>query len=318
LDPICHTMVGGALASAGLGRWSARGTATLVIAANIPDIDIVAAFVGGNLEWRRGWTHGVLAIAVWPFVLAGAMTLWHRRREQARGPASRFWPLVALSAIGVLTHPFLDYLNNYGLRWLMPFRDRWYYGDSLFIVDPWLYLMLGLGIWLTRRRRTAGAEASTAERPARIGVAGAALYIGLMMLLTALARPVVARELAAEGVTPARLMVTPAPLNPFVRQVIGDDGERYHAGTFAPWSPAVRIERRIAWRPAPGELELVTAGRRGRAFLHWARFPVFTREALSGTDSSQIRVFDLRYSDGSDDSWASVRVTRPGARTGSR
>ena len=33
----------------------------------------------------------------------------------------------------------------------MPFDGTWFYGDSLFIVDPWLWLLLGTG-WLIGRR----------------------------------------------------------------------------------------------------------------------------------------------------------------------
>ena len=43
----------------------------------------------------------------------------------------------------MLTHPALDWLNNYGMRWLMPFDGRWFYGDALFIIDPWVWLVLG-------------------------------------------------------------------------------------------------------------------------------------------------------------------------------
>jgi inner membrane protein len=34
------------------------------------------------------------------------------------------------------------------MRWLSPFSDRWTYGDTLFIVDPWLWLLLGGGLFL--------------------------------------------------------------------------------------------------------------------------------------------------------------------------
>ena len=41
----------------------------------------------------------------------------------------------------------------------MPFDDRWFYGDALFIVDPWLWLVLGLPVvWAhsaSRRSRIA-------------------------------------------------------------------------------------------------------------------------------------------------------------------
>jgi inner membrane protein len=62
---------------------------------------------------------------------------------------ARAGPLLAVSAIGVVTHPALDWLNNYGLRWLMPFDGRWFYGDAVFIIDPWLWLLLGGGALVT-------------------------------------------------------------------------------------------------------------------------------------------------------------------------
>ena len=37
-----------------------------------------AAYFGGpaaDLAFRRGWTHGILALALWPFVLTGAVLL---------------------------------------------------------------------------------------------------------------------------------------------------------------------------------------------------------------------------------------------------
>ncbi|MEZ5331433.1 MAG: hypothetical protein R2991_05150 [Thermoanaerobaculia bacterium] len=53
------------------------------------------------------------------------------------------------------THPALDWLNNYGLRWWMPFDASWSYGDSVFIMDPWLWVLLAAP-WLLSRRRGGG------------------------------------------------------------------------------------------------------------------------------------------------------------------
>jgi inner membrane protein len=39
------------------------------------------------------------------------------------------------------------------MRWLMPFDGRWSYGDVLFIVDPWFWLILGGAVFLNRSRR---------------------------------------------------------------------------------------------------------------------------------------------------------------------
>ena len=155
MDPIAHTFTGAALAATGLRRATPLATAALVIGANAPDIDVLASFAGSYaaLALRRGWTHGVLAIVVLPFMVTGLLLLWDRMRpgRAERAPA-RAGPLLALAALAVLTHPTLDWLNNYGMRWLMPFDGRWSYGDALFIVDPWVWLALGGVLFLGRSR----------------------------------------------------------------------------------------------------------------------------------------------------------------------
>ena len=67
-------------------------------------------------------------------------------------PPIRPVQLLLLSYIGVILHVLMDLLNNYGVRLLMPFSQRWFYGDVLFIIDPWLWIDLGAGVWLARRR----------------------------------------------------------------------------------------------------------------------------------------------------------------------
>src|SRR5262245_14948691 len=150
-----------------------------MIAANIPDLDVlVLATDTPAVSFRRGWTHGILAQALLPIALTAAMVLVERLRKprsQVEQPpevsnveslrlsivarvrtaqAERLsvaWTL-ALAYIGLYSHVALDYLNNYGVRLLAPLDWRWFYGDSLFIVDPWLWATLGLGVWLARRQ----------------------------------------------------------------------------------------------------------------------------------------------------------------------
>ncbi|HJS48053.1 MAG TPA: metal-dependent hydrolase, partial [Gemmatimonadales bacterium] len=150
MDNLCHTLAGAALARAGLGRRTALGTAALVLGANLPDLDVVSVFLGrtSDLAFRRGWTHGVLAMAAWPFVLTTLLLAWDRWRRRSRPGRAPVVPsaLLLASVIGVLSHPLLDLLNTYGVRVLMPFSEQWYYGDTLFIVDPWAWLLLGAGL----------------------------------------------------------------------------------------------------------------------------------------------------------------------------
>jgi len=132
-------------------------TATLVFAANAPDIDMFAYSHGEYfaLSFRRGITHGLPALLVLPFVVAGIMLGWDRwvrRRRDPDAEPARAGPILALSTIGLITHPTLDWMNTYGMRWLVPFSDSWTYGDALFIIDPWLWLGLGGAVFLSTSR----------------------------------------------------------------------------------------------------------------------------------------------------------------------
>jgi len=154
MDPVAHSFTGAALAAAGLRRATPLAVAALVIGANLPDVDVFSGAFGtyAPIGFRRGWTHGVLALVLWPFVLTGALLAWDRYVRQKRNThaaPARAGPLLAVAALAVVTHPALDWLNNYGLRWLMPFDGRWFYGDAVFIIDPWLWLMLGGAAFLT-------------------------------------------------------------------------------------------------------------------------------------------------------------------------
>ncbi len=148
MDPIAHTLAGATLAQTRLGKTTPLATATLVIGANLPDIDAVTTFLGSDtsLYLRRGVTHGVAAMVILPLLLTAGVMAFDRFIRRRRAPDKepiRPAAVLGLSYLGVLSHPFLDWLNTYGVRLLMPFDGRWFYGDTLFIIDPWVWLLLG-------------------------------------------------------------------------------------------------------------------------------------------------------------------------------
>jgi inner membrane protein len=148
VDNLTHALAGAAIAKAGAERTTPLATATLVVAANAPDIDMVSYVAGpyAALAFRRGITHGWPALIVLPLIVTAVMLAWDRRVRRRRDPhaePARAGPLLALAALGVLTHPTLDWMNTYGMRWALPFDSAWTYGDALFILDPWIWLALG-------------------------------------------------------------------------------------------------------------------------------------------------------------------------------
>lgn len=152
MEPLAHTLVGAGLARTRLGKATALAVPTLLIAANLPDIDVLS-YIGGTdagFGFRRGWTHGVVGLVTLPLLLTAVLWAYGALPRQ-RAVRSRPGMILALAYAGIATHPLLDWLNTYGIRLLMPFERRWFYGDSVFIVDPWLWLILGGALFVARR-----------------------------------------------------------------------------------------------------------------------------------------------------------------------
>ena len=288
MDNLCHTLVGAAFGEAGLKRQTRFGNTTLMIAANLPDVDVlVFASSLPAVAFRRGWTHGILAQALLPIALTAAMLGVHRLFPgRADEPPVRIRGLLLLSYVGVLSHVALDLLNNYGVRLLMPFSNRWFYGDAVFIIDPWLWLTLGTGIWLTRRRGIPIA--------ARQGLTLAAVYIAAMCINARVARNVVLDEWRAiRGGAPVSLMAGPQPVTPFRRQVIVDGGLDYETGTLDLLSRRLTLDAVILKKDTDPRVARAREAPHIRAFLVWSRFPVWTLEETS--EGTRVSVSDLRF-----------------------
>jgi inner membrane protein len=288
-----------ALSRAGLNKRTALATSTLVIANNLPDID-VGVFATNTLamSFRRGWTHGPLGQVMLPIVLTGAMLLYDRYRTKA-SPDDRVnaGQILLLSYIGVLLHVFMDFTNSYGVRLLMPFSDRWFYGDALYIIDPWLYLMLGLG-WLLAKRN---------PRPARIGVTLAAIYVVAMLASNLMARREVARGLVRAGLpAETRFMVTPVVVNPFQREVVIDIGDRYEKGNL--WFDPLPHFRPAGFGIDKGfelpEVQQALQSPLARTYLRWSRFPFVQVNPADGS----VLINDYRYANVGPYGWSSVKL----------
>jgi inner membrane protein len=64
--------------------------------------------------------------------------------------------LVLASLIVTATHPILDWTNSYGVRFFLPWSSKWFYGDLVYIVDPYLWLILGGACFLLSAKTRSG------------------------------------------------------------------------------------------------------------------------------------------------------------------
>jgi inner membrane protein len=284
MDPITHTMAGAVMARAGLdrgGRLPLAG-ATLMLAANAPDIDIAAMFVGNytGLAFRRGWTHGPIAWLLLPVALTGIMMLVDRvaRRRDPTQPPVDAGALLAIAFVGVLSHPALDWLNTYGIRLLMPFSDRWSYGDAVFIVDPYLWLLLAAALVPWRR---------TARRVRGFG-ALAVGYVLVMIAGSVIAEPIGRLAAEAAGIKDVEeVMYQPRPAQPFRGDLIVASADRYTMGEFR-WFAGSGDRVSFEGEPIPRGDWAAPAVQRARLeqdvidYLTWSRFPFVRTDTVAG------------------------------------
>jgi inner membrane protein len=161
VDNITHSLVGVALGDLAMGRRVSKGQRPLfvgagIIAANLPDIDLayvaVTASPIGYLLHHRGHTHTLPGLLVLAAALAGVYSFFPAVRNMRFPGRLRFLLLIA---IALASHLALDSLNSYGVHPFYPFDNTWKYGDALFILEPWLWIVLGIAVAWNGHSRTA-------------------------------------------------------------------------------------------------------------------------------------------------------------------
>src|SRR5262245_443737 len=275
MDNLTHSLVGALLGRMGLKRLTPYAMPALIIAANLPDIDSFIARPLGiePIAEHRGFTHGIGGLVTMPFLAATIILGWQKFRRSKEGPI-RLGGLVICCFLATLSHPILDFITSYGTRLLEPFSHRWFYGDAIFIVDPWIWIMLILGLEMSWRAERLGRNWT---RPAWWAFAAMLGYISLNFAISA--RAVAATRPLVERVTqPQMIEAGEVPLTFWKRKMIWRGAELGGSGTYNPLDGL-----NSAWldpRIVPLNMDdprLATAAKRDphvRAFLFWSRMPM--------------------------------------------
>jgi len=300
VDNLTHSLVGALLGQAGLKKKTGLAMPALIIGANLPDVDAACFFWLEGVEhlgFRRGITHGPPAMVLLPLILAGLLYGFDRwqtsrgKRPEGRLPVSFKW-LFLLSFIGCLTHPALDWLNVYGIRLLEPFSSQWFYGDTLFIIDVWLWALMGFATWFSLRRERRGGEWM---RPARMAIAAALAYIGINGVITHQAENA-PLDRVSEGET---IIASPPPLTFWEREVLSGGASLW-------WMTDYSIVKGLGTKAVVGQpcflpswdWERTSRGTpQTDAFLFWSRAPFAERAPDGSVLLRDARFYDPRARD---------------------
>ena len=172
MDNLTHSLVGLFLARAGLKRFTARGTAIMILGANAPDFDAVSWFGGPTvyIQWHRHITHSLIAIPFMAILTVAIVRVLGRR-------AVRWLPAVMIAIVAVVSHLILDLTNVYGVRLLLPFSGNWFHWDLTPIIDLIIWAILLLAVGATALAGLVGSEIGERRKSSGAGWAVVALVL---------------------------------------------------------------------------------------------------------------------------------------------
>jgi inner membrane protein len=315
MDNLTHTLTGMVLARAGLRRVAPGATLTLLLAANAPDIDLVAMAGGSTayLHYHRHLTHSLLAIPLLALLPVLIVRLF------ARKPFDWKWAYL-VSVLGVATHPLLDSMNAYGVRWFLPFSGEWVRLDVSSLVDFWIWTVLLLAALAPALAKLVsseiGARPSSGRGWAIFALCFLPLYLGGRYLLHDRALAVLDARIY-DGMAPARVAAFPDLVNPFRWKGLVETEPfyaLYDLNLLGEFDPAAG---RILYKPvlAPAETVAADAARRTapfQAFLDFSKYPLWRFRAVEEPEPAiRVEVTDLRFGASPQQRFVATALVRP-------
>ncbi len=309
MEPITHFLLGACMGRAGLNRKTALATATLTLAAEAPDVDILGSFKGPAFGFahHRGFTHSFLGVALVSAAVVGIMYgIWRMRGRETNklNLPPRWGMLFGFACLAGLTHILLDFTNNYGVRPFWPFSEKWYSWDIVFIVEPVMLILLLGGLLLPALFALINEEIGARRKAPQGRLAATLALIGLVALWGVRdyehRRAVSALEARLyEAADPIRASAYPYMWDPFSWYGVVET-RNFFAQTLVDASTSdVDPGGQMRIRYKPEETPVTLAAKKtylGQVYLDWAKYPVTETEQLEAPQQGYIvRFRDLRY-----------------------
>jgi len=307
MEPMTHLLTGACLARAGLNRKAAYATLAMTLAAEAPDTDVLWSIDGpiAGFQHHRGWTHTFLGIPFEALLLVGLIWLLHRWRLK-RGKTTLApirWPLLWLFCVlGLLSHIFLDWTNNYGVRPFFPFNPHWYAGSFVFIFEPVLFLILLIALVAPSLFGLIGSEVGARTPPFRgRGWAVAGLLAMVALWSWRAFEHSQAIDLAAasdySGAEIKRVFASPDPINPYRWHMVVDTPLFYQLGTADTLTNTMTATPDDLLYKPPTTLATLPAKRSwlGEVYLDWSSYPLITDIGPDGDGFTEVTFRDARF-----------------------
>ncbi len=287
MDPVTHGLAGAVIAKAGfsssLGKW---GTITGILAALIPDVDIILRLFGLEtyLKYHRGISHSLILLPVYSLLLACIF--------QRISKTKNLFYFYLLCFLSLLSHVLLDLVTSFGTMALSPLSDQRIAWDILFIIDPYFTAILFIPFLLTYLFKRYNRE---------LGVVSLSLlvpYIALCIFSHNKAVSMAYLNAHERNLVPKVVAALPQPLSPFKWVILIDSGDTLYQRFVDIYNQdTVRHSMSgIMWRKWPDSPWMDKALRLpGVEFYMWfARFPVAAVNDMAD-GHHLVEFIDLRF-----------------------
>jgi inner membrane protein len=312
LDPLTHTLTGLYLKRAVLGRQIPRAGLFMMLAANVPDIDVVTLAWGSAavLHWHRHFTHSALFAPVLAIAFTGLFRL------TCRGPFP--WLAAWLAAtVAIFSHIVLDLTNVYGIHALWPARTDWMHWDITPVIDFWIWTILLLSLFAPLLGKLVGSEISSGKRPTRQfgrgwAIAGLCLllsYESARAVLHSQAIDILEARLYADA-APWRTAAYPSGSSLTVWRGVVESAQAMYFYNLDVTKPFHPFDATPVPKDGPDDLlPQLQANAEFREFIAFNQAPLWQRTpstAMPGAE--QIRLLDLRFGGPAEPSFACQAV----------
>ena len=307
MEPVTHFLTGACLGRAGFNRSTALATATMALAAEAPDLDIIGQFHGRvfGFAHHRGFTHSFLGLPIVCAVVVLFMYgIWRLRGRKTHSGTPPRWGLLFLYAyIAGLSHILLDFTNNYGVRPFWPFWEKWYSWDIVFIVEPVLLVVLFAGLLVPEFFALISDEIG-GKRKRLKGRLGAVLALVAVAAVWGVRdyehrRAVAAlNSLTYEKAEATRVSAYPYPVNPFRWYGVAETQNFFAQTMVDTFATEVDPDGKMRIRYKPEETPVTLAAKKselGRVYLDWAQYPITESESIESPAGFVVSLRDLRY-----------------------
>jgi inner membrane protein len=182
---------------------------------------------------HRGFTHSFL----FAFLIAGSLAFLFQRWFKRSGIALRTWFIFFI--VEIFLHLFIDAFNNYGIGWLEPFSHARISFNSIFVVDPFYSIWLGIAmvVLLILKRDHTGRKFWM-----EFGLGISTLYFMYCVVNKFKTNSDIRNMLKTQQISYTNYMTTPTPLNNWMWYVVAGNENGYYVGYYSVFDSQRKID----------------------------------------------------------------------------